>query len=215
MTPNPDPPDDPLSAPEATASQVTRLLLAWRQDDQAALEELTPLVYGELRALARRYMRGERAGHPLQTTALVHEAYLRLVGLDLAWQGRVHFFAVAARLMRRVLVDYAREHRAAKRGGGEHALALEEMELADGPPVDVVELHEALERLAAFDRRKSQVVELRYFGGLTIEEAAEVLGVSHATVERDLKLAKAWLAREMSAAGPAPRSARPGRRQGA
>jgi RNA polymerase sigma factor (TIGR02999 family) len=189
---------------------VTRLLLAWRQDDQTALEELTPLVYGELRALARRYMRGERAGHPLQTTALVHEAYLRLVGLDLDWQGRVHFFAVAARLMRRVLVDYAREHRAAKRGGGEHALALDEVEPADGPPVDVVELHEVLERLTAFDHRKSQVVELRYFGGLTIDETAEVLGVSHATVERDLKLAKAWLAREMGAGLPAPRPAAPG-----
>jgi RNA polymerase sigma factor (TIGR02999 family) len=205
------------SAPEATGSQVTRLLLAWRQDDEAALEQLTPLVYGELRALARRYMRGERAGHPLQTTALVHEAYLRLVGLDLEWQGRVHFFAVAARLMRRVLVDYARERRAAKRGGGGHAVALDEVELAapelaGGPAVDVIELHDVLERLAALDRRKSQVVELRYFGGLTIDETAGVLEVSHATVERDLKLAKAWLARELGAGGGGPRPAQPGDR---
>lgn len=204
--------------PEATGSQVTRLLLAWRrQDDEAALEQLTPLVYGELRALARRYMRGERAGHPLQTTALVHEAYLRLVGLDLEWQGRVHFFAVAARLMRRVLVDYARERRAAKRGGGALAVALDEVELAapelaGGQAVDVIELHDVLERLASFDRRKSQVVELRYFGGLTIDETAGVLEVSNATVERDLRLAKAWLARELGAGGGGPRSAQPGDR---
>lgn len=212
---NPDRPDAAPSAPEPSPSQVTRLLMAWRDKDEQALEQLTPLVYGELRALARRYMRGERAGHPLQTTGLVHEAYLRLVGLDLEWQGRVHFFAVAARLMRRVLVDYAREHRAAKRGGGERAVGLDEVELAEGPAVDVVELNEVLERLAAFDRRKSQVVELRYFGGLTIDETAGVLDVSHATVERDLKLAKAWLAREMGASVGAPRPASPGRGAGA
>ncbi len=183
---------------------VTRLLLQWRDGDPQALEQLTPVVYNELRRLARRYMRGERKGHLLQTTALVHEAYLRLVGLDLKWSGRVHFFAVAARMMRRVLVDYAREHGASKRGGGVREVAFDENWIAAAPDHDLLALDQALLRLARFDERKSQVVELRFFGGLTIDEAAEVLGVSHATVERDLKMAKAWLGRELEESSPAP-----------
>ncbi len=182
---------------------VTQLLLKWREGDAQALEELTPIVYGELRRLARHYMRAERQGHVLQTTALVHEAYLKLVGLDMSWRGRVHFLAVAARLMRRVLVDYARERDAAKRGGGAHALTLDEARLAAGPAPDVVALDEALDSLARIDERKSRVIELRFFGGLTIEETAGALGVSHATVERDMKMAKAWLSRELKGGGPA------------
>ncbi|MEM7583604.1 MAG: sigma-70 family RNA polymerase sigma factor [Acidobacteriota bacterium] len=186
--------------PESDAD-VTRLLHAWREGDPAALERLTPLVYQELRRLARRHMRGERAGHVLQTTALVHEAYMRMVELELGFQDRVHFFAIAARLMRRVLVDLAREHKAAKRGGDAVMLSLDEELISTLPPVgDIVALDLALEELAGFDARKARVVELRLFGGLTIQEAVEVLGVSHATVERDLKLAKAWLARRLSTA---------------
>ncbi len=178
---------------------VTRLLLQWKQGDTGALTELTPIVYGELRRLARHYMRSERQGHVLQTTALVHEAYLKLVGLDMGWRGRVHFFGVAARLMRRVLVDYARERDAAKRGGGMQPLTLDEARLIAGPAPDVVALDQALDSLTRIDERKGQVIELRFFGGLTIEETAEFLGVSHATVERDMKMAKAWLSRELGA----------------
>ncbi len=181
---------------------VTRLLLKWREGDAEALEELTPIVYGELRRLARRYMRSEREGHVLQTTALVHEAYLKLVGLDMSWRGRVHFLAVAARLMRRVLVDYARERDAAKRGGGAQALELDEARMVATPQAGVVALDEALSSLARIDERKSRVIELRFFGGLTIDETAEVLGVSHATVERDMKMAKAWLGRELKGGAP-------------
>ncbi|MCP3961618.1 MAG: sigma-70 family RNA polymerase sigma factor [bacterium] len=182
-------------------SDVTRLLHAWREGDPDALERLTPLVYQELRRLAHNYMRGEREGHMLQTTALVHEAYLRLVDLELGFQDRVHFFAVSARLMRRVLVDLARERKAAKRGGEAVVLPLEEGLVATKMPgSDVLALDLALEQLASFDARKARVVELRVFGGLTIDETAEVLEVSHATVERDLKLAKAWLARSLSEA---------------
>ena len=183
-------------------SDVTLLLNAWRAGDPDALERLTPMVYQELRRLAHGYMRGERANHMLQTTALVHEAYLRLVDLELGFQDRVHFFAVAARLMRRVLVDLARERSAAKRGGEAVVLPLEEelVGAAKVPGSDILALDLALEELAGFDRRKARVVELRIFGGLTIDETAEVLEVSHATVERDLKLAKAWLARHLTAA---------------
>ena len=182
-------------------SDVTRLLHAWRQGDPDGLERLTPLVYQELRRLAHNYMRSERDGHMLQTTALVHEAYLRLVDLELGFQDRVHFFAVSARLMRRVLVDLARERNAAKRGGEAVVLPLEEGLVATRMPgSDVLALDLALGDLAGFDARKARVVELRVFGGLTIDETAEVLEVSHATVERDLKLAKAWLARRLSEA---------------
>ncbi len=181
------------------AADVTRLLHAWREGDSDALERLTPMVYQELRRLARAHMRGERAGHLLQTTALVHEAYIRLVDLELGFRDRVHFFAVSARLMRRVLVDLARERQAAKRGGEAVVLPLEE-ELLPGraPGADILALDLALEQLASFDSRKARVVELRIFGGLTIDETAEVLEVGHATVERDLKMAKAWLARQLS-----------------
>jgi RNA polymerase sigma factor (TIGR02999 family) len=187
--------------PESSAD-VTRLLHAWRQGDPDALERLTPLVYQELRRLARRHMRGERAGHVLQTTALVHEAYLRLIDLELGFRDRVHFFAVSARLMRRVLVDLARERQAAKRGGAAVVLPLDE-ELVPGqaPESDVLALDLALEQLSRLDGRKARVVELRIFGGLTIDETAQVLEISHATVERDLKLAKAWLARQLSGGG--------------
>ncbi len=182
---------------------VTRLLVQWKDGDREALEELTPIVYSELRRLARHYMSGERGDHLLQTTALVHEAYLKLVGLDVKWQGRVHFFAIAARLMRRVLVDYARERNAEKRGGGVVVLALDEARVAGagGARPDVLALDAALEKLAALDERQSRAVELRFFGGLTLEETAEVLGVSRATAARDLQVAKAWLGRELAGEG--------------
>lgn len=183
--------------PEPTAD-VTRLLHAWREGDSQALERLTPMVYQELRRLARHHMRGERAGHLLQTTALVHEAYIRLVDLELGFRDRVHFYAVSARLMRRVLVDLARERRAAKRGGAAVVVPLEEEVVGgEAPGGDILALDQALEQLATFDARKARVVELRLFGGLTIDETAEVLEISHATVERDLKMAKAWLARRL------------------
>lgn len=182
---------------EPENSGVTHLLIAWKGGDREALEELTPIVYNELRQLARRYMQGENAEGVLQTTALVHEAYLRLVGLDVSWQGRNHFFSVAARMMRRVLIDYARSRRAAKRGGGERHLSLDEGRISLERSSELIALDDALKALANFDPRKSQVVELRFFGGLTIEETADLVGVSHATIERDLRMAKAWLYREM------------------
>ncbi|MEM7583611.1 MAG: sigma-70 family RNA polymerase sigma factor [Acidobacteriota bacterium] len=182
------------AAPE---SPVTRLLISWRAGNSAALDELTPMVYSELRRLAQSYMSREAPEHMLQPTALVHEAYLRLVGLDVNWHGRQHFFAVAARLMRRILIDFARQQAAAKRGGPERPLALDGLELAIEQATDLLALDDALQQLAAIDERKARVVELRFFAGLTIDETADVLEVSHATVERDLKLAKAWLAREM------------------
>ena len=194
---------------ENVSSGVTQLLLEWRNGDPQALDKLTPIVYDELRRLAHHYMRHERSDHVLQTTALVHEAYLRLVGEDVEWQGREHFFAIAAGLMRRILVDYARRRRAKKRGGGVEKLSLEEAaQAADpawtiAPDTELLALDIALERLAAFDPRKSRIVELRFFGGLTIEEAGRVLGISHATVERDLKMAKAWLSQAMDASGKA------------
>ncbi len=195
------------AAGESEPSGVTRLLLRWKEGDHEALEELTPIVYNELRRLARRYMSGERSGHLLQTTALVHEAYLKLVGLGIEWQGRVHFYAVAARLMRRVLVDYARERDAEKRGGGVAALVLDE-ERAVGVDVggdavpDVLALDAALTKLAELDARKSQVVELRYFAGLTLPETATAMSLSRATVARDLQFAKAWLGRELKGETP-------------
>ena len=180
---------------------VTRLLHAWRAGESDALERLTPVVYQELRRLAHRHMRGERVDHVLQTTALVHEAYLRLIDLELGFRDRVHFFAIAARLMRRVLVDLARERDAQKRGGDAVVLSLDEARIGDlgeiAPRADILALDLALEELADFDARKARVVELRFFGGLTIDETAAVLDVGHATVERDLKLAKAWLARRL------------------
>jgi len=182
---------------------VTDLLRAWASGNQAALDELLPLVYDDLRRQARRYMRAQPAGHTLQTTALVHEAYLRLVGQSpVEWKGRAHFFGVAAKAMRSILVDHARARGAAKRGGSARAITLDEAGVIAGPQasVDVLALDEALGRLAELDARKSQLVELRYFGGLGIDEAATVLGISPATVKREWTTARAWLRRELSVA---------------
>lgn len=184
-----------MSEPET--SGVTQLLLQWRGGDHDALEELAPIVYNELRRLARHYMRGERSGHLLQTTALVHEAFVKLVDLEVEWRDRVHFFAIASRLMRRVLVDFARERDAVKRGGQLTILSLEEARVGAGPPPDVLALDAALTKLSKVDERMGRVVELRFFGGLTLEEVAEALEISRATVARHLKVAKAWLGREL------------------
>ena len=183
--------------------EVTQLLKAWSQGDQAAFERLMPLVYEELRRVARRYMGRERAGHTLQTTALVNEAYLRLIDASqVEWQNRAHFFAISAQLMRRILVDYARTHNYVKRGGEAHHVPLEEAAVfsAEQAP-DLVALDDALTNLAAIDQRKSRVVELRFFGGLSVDETAEVLKVSPRTVMSDWSLAKAWLLRELSGEG--------------
>jgi RNA polymerase sigma factor (TIGR02999 family) len=190
---------------EVSGSQeVTRLLLAWGQGEQSALEKLVPLVHAELRRIARRYMLGERHGHTLQTTALINEAYLRLVDSQkVNWQSRAHFFAVSAQLMRRVLVDYARARNYQKRGAGAYNVTLDEAKV--GPQErgqDLVALDDALHELAKIDPRKSQVIELRFFGGLSVEETAEVLNVSQDTVLRDWRLAKDWLRREMTRRGP-------------
>ena len=190
--------------PEARSPDVTPLLLAWGAGDQSAGERLLPAVYAELRRQAARAMRRESSEHTLQATALVHEAYLRLVDQRrVVWRSRAHFFGVAAQVMRRILVDHARERRAAKRGGGLPPLALGDADAAAAPAaeqgVDVLALHEALERLAALDPDQARLVELRYFGGLSIEETAEALGVSPATVKREWAIARAWLRRELSA----------------
>lgn len=179
--------------------EVTQLLQAWGKGDPKALDRLTPVVYDELRRMARRYMRRENPENSLQATALVHEAFLKLVDASVAqWQDRAHFFAISARLMRRILVDAARTKDAAKRGGG--AVRMEIHESIDGAPMQshqMVRLDDALEALAKFDARKAQVVELRFFGGLSVEETAEVLKISEQSVMRDWKLARVWLAREL------------------
>ena len=184
---------------EPTTHQVTRLLLAWGEGKQDALGQLVPLVYEELHRLAQRYMARERPGHTLQTSALVNEAYLRLVDAAQAnWQNRTHFFAVCAQVMRRILVDWARSRQAAKRGGELRPLELEEaLVVAEEPGQDLVALDDALKALAELDSRKAQVVELRFFGGLSVEETAEVLKISPETVMRDWKFAKSWLRREL------------------
>lgn len=177
------------------------MLVDWSNGDQEALNRLMPVVYDELRRQAARYLRRERPGHTLQTTSLIHEAYLKLVDQKhVRWQNRAHFFAVSAQLMRRILVDYARGRGRAKRGGPAPQLSLEEafMVGAEASGVNLLELDEALSRLAILDERQSRLVELRYFSGLSIEETAEVLGVSPATVKNDWNSAKAWLHREMS-----------------
>lgn len=180
--------------------EVTRLLAAWSDGDAAARDTLLPLVYDELRRLASYYMRGQPDNHTLQTTALIHEAYLKLAAQpDKQWQNRMHFFAVAAQAMRHVLVDYARSRGALKHGGQAQVVALEEAAVVSAErAAEVVALDEALTALASVDLRKSQVVELRYFGGLSVEETAEVLQVSPETVKRDWRLAKLWLMRELS-----------------
>jgi RNA polymerase sigma factor (TIGR02999 family) len=181
--------------PSPSPHQVTQLLLDWSNGSQAALNELIPLVDRELHRLAHHYMRQERPGHTLQTTALVNEVYLKLVDQKhVQWKNRAHFFALSAQLMRRILVDHARKRSYAKRGGGANKITFDEgMVVSQGRGKDLVALNDALERLAAIDQRKSQVVELRFFGGLSVEETGEVLGVSPLTVKRDWSMAKAWL----------------------
>jgi RNA polymerase sigma factor (TIGR02999 family) len=183
----------------ATPKSVTGLLLAWGQGDEGALEQLIPRVERELHRIARRCLAGERAGYSLQATALVNEAYLRLVDArQVRWQDRAHFLAMSARLMRRVLVDQARTKRCQKRGGSRVRVTFTDaLAVSDETSHDLVDLDDALQALAMFDQRKSKVIELRYFGGLSVEETAGVLGVSPDTVMRDWKLAKAWLLREM------------------
>jgi RNA polymerase sigma factor (TIGR02999 family) len=175
------------------------LLRAWNAGDAHALESLAPLVYQELHHLAHQHMRRERVGHPLQTSALVHEAYLRLVDIDrVQWSDRHHFFAMAGRLMRRVLVDFARKRHSLKRGGGiEHVMLSDDMVAIADPPADLVAIDEALEALASIDERKVRVIELRFFAGLDAQETARALGVSPETVRRDWRLARAWLQREV------------------
>jgi RNA polymerase sigma factor (TIGR02999 family) len=187
-----------------TPGDVTRLLIEWKRGDAAALDRVVPLVYAELRRIASRHLRRERPGHTLQPTALVHEAYLKLVPTpELEWRDRAHFFAVAARVMRQILVDHARAHQAEKRGGAFRRVSIDEVAgPAVATQVGLLALEEALGRLADLDPQQGRVVELRYFGGMTIEETAEVMGVSPATVKREWMMARAWLRRELSE-GPA------------
>lgn len=186
------------------AEDVTRLLVRWSEGDKAALEELMPLVYNELRRLANYYLQRERKDHTLQSTALVHEAFLRLIDQrEVRWQNRAHFFGVASQMIRRILVDHARAHQTAKRGGGAYTLALDDALGAEQKrDLDVVALDDALNSLADLDPQQARIVELRFFTGLTIEETAEAVGVSPATVKRDWNTAKAWLFRELSRGAP-------------
>jgi RNA polymerase sigma-70 factor, ECF subfamily len=183
-----------------SSQSVTQLLLDWRNGDQTALDRLMPLVYEELRRIAGHYLRNERRGHTLQTSALVNEAYMRLVDHEnIEWQNRAHFFSVAAQAMRRILVDYARSRNYQKRGAGAQHVSLDEAAMVtEEHAAEMIALDDALEALAKIDERKCRVVELRYFGGLSVEETAEALGVSVQTVGRDWSTAKAWLLREMS-----------------
>ena len=184
---------------ESPSQGVTRLLLAWRQGKQDALDQLIPIVYEELRQQAHRYLQREQRGHSLQTTALINETYLRLLDCNkIGWKNRAHFFAITAQMMRRILVDYARSRRSQKRGGGLEKTTLDEkLTFSIARNSDLVALDDALNALALIDERRSRVVELRFFGGLSIEETAEVLGVCPDTVVRDWRLAKVWLAREV------------------
>ena len=185
--------------PESSTQEVTQLLVAWRQGKQDALDELIPVVYEELRRQAHRYLQREQKGHSLQTTALINETYLRLLGCQkVSWKDRAHFFAVTARMMRRILVDYARSRRSQRRGGDLAKTTLDQkLTFPIARNSDLVALDDALNELALIDERRSRVVELRFFGGLSIEETAEVLGVCPDTVVRDWRLAKVWLAREV------------------
>lgn len=197
----------PVKSPGSQAPSrqaVTQLLLAWRAGDSSALQQLTPLVYEELRLLAHRYMRRERGSHTLQATAVVHEAFVRMVDMDVAWQDHAHFYAVAASLMRRILVDHAKSRQRDKRGGGAHIHSLDNSDMgvavsltASVTTYDVLDIDETLEQLAKVDPRLARTVELHYFGGLTCPEIATALGVSEATVHRDLRLAKAWMLKEL------------------
>jgi RNA polymerase sigma factor (TIGR02999 family) len=183
-----------------SSSPITKLLFRWREGDREALEQLMPLVYDELRRLAGHYLRQERSDHTLQSTALVHEAYLRLAGeAPPEWQNRAHFFGIAANIMRRILVEHARGHNAAKRGGGAYHLTLDEtVAFQQQTNLDILELDRALSELAELDAQQSRIVELRFFTGLSIEQTSEVLGVSPATVKRDWVTARAWLYRAMT-----------------
>jgi len=185
--------------------EITALLAEWSKGDRQALERLAPLVYDELRRLASHYLRRERPGHTLQSTALVHEAYLKLVGQrNVLWQNRAHFFGIAAKMIRRILVDYARARSAEKRGSGKQCLSLDEaVVLLGGPNLDLLDLDDALEKLARIDDRQSRLVELRFFAGLSLEETSEVLQISVATAKRDWSSAKAWLWRELQRRPPA------------
>ena len=191
-----------LGQPSIPPEQVTQLLTEWRRGNDVALGELTPLVYEDLRRLAHRYMSAQRPDHTLQATALVNEAYLRLADqTNPSWQNRAHFFAVAARAMRQILVNYAESHRAQKRGGGALKVELDEAALVSvEQSKEIVDLHEALEKLAAQDARKSEVVELKYFGGLNYDEIAEVLKISSHTVRRDWEFARTWLYTQLQGA---------------
>ena len=188
-----------MSAPDQV--DITGLLVAWKDGDDEALDELIPIVYSELRRLARYQLRGERAGHSLQPTALTHEAFLRLFGTRrVSWQNRVHFFSVAAQSMRRVLVEHARKRSATKRGGGATRITLDDAKTpGETVDLDVLALNEALTELEKIDPRQCRIVELRYFGGLETEETAEVLGISPSTVKRDWRVAKIWLRRAFGA----------------
>lgn len=177
---------------------VSQLLLDWKRGDARAMDRLMPILYEELKRLARHHLRGEASGHTLQTTAVVHEAYLRLVGADVAWEGRRHFFAVAAQVMRRVLVDHARARNTLKRGEGVDAVSLDLVDAAMEPNVDVLALDRALDELSAFDPERAQLVEMRYFGGLSIEETAALMERSTTSVKRDWTLARAWLYRRIT-----------------
>jgi RNA polymerase sigma factor (TIGR02999 family) len=188
-----------MAMTKPVSENVTQLLLAWGQGDEAARDELIPLVYDTLRRIARYQLRGERAGHTLDTTALINEAYLKLVEQSVSWQNRAHFFGIAARLMRQLLVDYARARQRLKRGGDMQQISLTAAaEIAQDQSVDLLALDEALNALTEVDPQSSRIVELRFFGGLTIEETAQVMGVSTPTVERGWRAARAWLETELS-----------------
>jgi RNA polymerase sigma-70 factor, ECF subfamily len=193
-----------MSANPSPSQNVTNLLRAWAAGDESALDALTPLVYDRLHRLAHSYMSREQDGHTLQTTALINEVYLRLVDLQsVRWQDRAHFYAVSAQMMRRILVDFARSRVSQKRGGGAFAMSLDEAPIVSSDPqTNVVALDSALKALASMDERKSKVVELRFFGGLSVDETAEVLRVSSDTVLRDWKFAKSWLLREIEQGQP-------------
>jgi RNA polymerase sigma factor (TIGR02999 family) len=190
--------------PPRQEHEITQLLAAWREGNQSALDELYPLVYDELHRLARRYMSRERKGHTLQTTALINEAYVRLVDQkNVHWANRSHFFAISAQIMRRILIDHARRHAYAKRGGGARQVSLDETAtMTQGDFSEFLRLDEALKSLAQLDPRRSQVVELRYFGGLNNEEIAGVLNISENTVIRDWNMARAWLHRQLTEVAP-------------
>lgn len=184
---------------QTTRDNITKLLIDFGKGDRAALDEMLPLVYTELKRLASYYLSQERSGHTLQTTALVHEAYMRLVNQqNVNWKNRAQFLGVAAEMMRRILVNHARDRAAAKRGGGAKKVSLSLADVGGETDIDLIALDQALTEFAGLDQRKSRIVELKFFGGLTIEEIGEVLGISHGTVERELMLARAWLYRALS-----------------